>query len=74
MSINTISKEDSEKLMNEMNDLLIQRGDNDRLNELNEEDFSKWLIELEKEYQQDDIKTSFKEYIVTSIYDVVCCE
>jgi hypothetical protein len=62
------------KLYNEMVELIENRQETDKLQEMNIEDFTTWVEGLEKQYIEDEEIKDFYDYVIDWIYETVCYE
>lgn len=84
VSLDFLNKEGVEIVMlteNELNtlydgmvELLEERGETDKITEINLDQFKEWVKKLEEQYKEDDEDISFYEYVNDWIYEKICCE
>jgi hypothetical protein len=69
-----MNKDELESLFQEMQNLLLERGQIEELDKLNMEDFKEWVNRLKVEYIENDIEESFYKFVQDYIYETVCYE
>jgi hypothetical protein len=62
------------KLYNTMKNLILNRQDTDKLEELKFSDFTEWINKLVKQYIEEEEKEDIYKYCEDNIFDTVCYE